>query len=118
MPSKMSARNENQKFCQLNANQVIVSIRRRRCDAIALKEPPCPLKDQPTKQIKSIRQLKGFSANFSLSRNELPYPAVIFDGQLKNPSGSRHQIRIPFHPRFGRHLNSPQIDGTRNIRAS
>ncbi len=29
-----------------------------------------------------------FSASFSLPREKLPYPALLFDGQLKNPPSS------------------------------
>ena len=40
-----------------------------------------------------------FSATFSLPRKKLPYPALLFDGQLENPPSSRHQFRALPHPR-------------------
>jgi hypothetical protein len=43
-----------------------------------------------------------FSASFTLPRKKLPYSALLFDGQLENPSGSRHQFRALPHPRSGR----------------
>jgi hypothetical protein len=39
---------------------------------------------------------------FSLPRENLPYPALLFDGQLENPPSSRHQFRTLPHPRSGR----------------
>jgi hypothetical protein len=36
-----------------------------------------------------------FSTAFSLPPKKLPYPALLFDGQLENPSGSRHQFPSP-----------------------
>jgi hypothetical protein len=53
-----------------------------------------------------------FSAKFTLPRKKLPYPALIFDGQLENPPGSRHQFRALPHPPFWpipRNLSRPSI---------
>ena len=43
-----------------------------------------------------------FSASFSLPPKKLPYPALLFDGQLENPTSSRYQLRALPHPRSGR----------------
>jgi hypothetical protein len=43
-----------------------------------------------------------FSAGFSLPPKKLPFPALIFDGQLKNPPCPRHQLRALPDPGPGR----------------
>jgi hypothetical protein len=43
-----------------------------------------------------------FSASFSLPKTKLPFPALIFDGQLENPPRPRHQLRALPYSRSGR----------------
>jgi hypothetical protein len=45
-----------------------------------------------------------FSAKFSLPKKKLPFPAVIFDGQLKTRQapGTSFELRALSHPRPGR----------------
>ena len=43
-----------------------------------------------------------FSAKFSLLRKKLPYPAAIFDGQLKTRNAPEYKLRALPHPRPGR----------------
>ena len=47
---------------------------------------------------------------------KLPYPALLFDGQLENPSGSRHQFRSPTSSPswpIQRNLSRPSTDSGR-----
>src|SRR6516165_8011284 len=61
-----------------------------------------------------------FSANFSLPPKKLPFPALIFDGQLKTRHAPRHKLRALPYSRSGRskkdHRRARSTPGPENLR--
>ena len=61
-----------------------------------------------------------FSASFSLPPKKLPFPALIFDGQLKTRHAPRHKLRALPYSRSGRskkdHPSPRPAPGSQNLR--